>query len=695
MNFDSAEIHGIINDPSIKQAFFDNLKNKIAAYSFDGVNIDFEGLHNSDKSSAINGFMAELTGTIHSAFPGSEVSFDGPAVNWGGNWDLKGLSDACDYIFIMGYAFSGSWSAYAASTAPLTGGSYNITNTVLNQYGSVTASQPEKLILGVPYYGQKFQTASADAHAAVENSLGATFYRSSVGGFSSYGLLWDNDTQSPWFRYQSAGKWYQTWLDNDSSISAKFSLARAHDLSGVGMWALNYDGSYSDLWNVIRRHFLQGVTPVPAEPVAPYLTRGPDNQSLVISFQTVTYAEGYYIYYGRDGVTFPDSVRANSAEFTLNGLQPDSLYYFKISAYNNVGTGPATAVLAGQPGAGIAPVLIVDGFDRQSGTSNPRNFIRQHAGVVSRLGYGLVSASNEAIESGALNMQDYTYVDWFLGDESTADNTFTNAEQQKVQSYLEQGGNLLVSGSEIGWDLVAKGSDGDKSFYRDYLKAVYVADAPNGDAHTYYSAQGLSDTPFSGLSFDFDDGTHGTIDVDWPDAINAAKGSVLGLKYKNVSLNSGGAGVYYHGVFGNSTQKSGLVHLAVPVETVYPQSARQDLLSDIFQFFDSPNGIYTHPVIVPSNFSLLPNAPNPFNPATDIRFIAPGNGQLRITIFNSLGQVVRRSAKRPITAGSGFWHWDGRDANGRYVAAGSYLYRVRFEWNGRYFTRYGKMSLIK
>lgn len=695
VNFNADEIHGIISDASIKQAFFKNLKSKMAAYSLDGVNVDFESLRSSDKGKAINGFMGELTQTIHTAFPGSEVSFDGPAVNWNGYWDLKGLSDACDYIFIMGYAFSGSWSDFSASTAPLTGGSYNITNTVLNQYGAVTFSQPEKLILGVPYYGQKFQTASDAPHAAVESSLGAAFFRSSVGGFKSYGLQWDDETQSPWFRYQSAGKWYQTWMDNDSSISAKFALARSNNLSGVGMWALNYDGAYTDLWNVIRRHFLQGVTPIPAEPYAPYMGRGSDDSSLVIRFHAVSYAEGYRIYYGRDGLHFPDSVEISNAEATIGGLSADSLYYFKIRAFNSAGVGPATSVLAGRPGSGLATILIVDGFDRQSSTTNPRNFIRQHAGILASFGTGVVSASNEAVESGDVALQNFNYVDWFLGDESTADNTFTHQEQQRVKSYLEQGGNLLVSGSEIGWDLVAKGSDGDKSFYQNYLKAVYIADAPNGDAHTFYSVDGLSDTPFNDLHFDFDNGTHGTFDVDWPDAIKAVNGNALGFKYRNVASSAGGAGVYYHGVFGNSQKKGGLVHLSVPVETIYPESARRDLLTVIFHFFDFPTVLYHNSAIVPTTFALLPNAPNPFNPETDIRFIAPKSGQVTVTIFNSLGQVVRSSGKLSIHAGNGYWRWNGRDAIGHFVAAGSYLYSIRFEQNGKNLVRYGKMIMIK
>ena len=56
--------------------------------------------------------MKELTDSVHSWSPDLEVSFAGPAVNWSG-WDFNGLVNSCDYIFIMGYDFYGSWSSTA------------------------------------------------------------------------------------------------------------------------------------------------------------------------------------------------------------------------------------------------------------------------------------------------------------------------------------------------------------------------------------------------------------------------------------------------------------------------------------------------------------------------------------------------------------------------------------------------------
>jgi spore germination protein YaaH len=254
VNFSTSEIHTILTTSSVKEALFANIKSKIAAYKLDGVNIDFEGMSSSDRGALLNGFMSELTSYIHDNCPGSEVSFAGPAVNWGG-WDLAGLSESCDYIFIMGYDFYGSWSTTSGPCAPLTGGSYNITNTVTSQYNWVTQNHPDRLILGVPYYGNRWKTASGSAYASVVSYIEHPRYSTAITEAQSYGLRWDAQSKTSWYAYSSGGAWYQAWFDTDSSLGMKYDLADDHNYRGVGMWALGYDGARLELWNELRRRY--------------------------------------------------------------------------------------------------------------------------------------------------------------------------------------------------------------------------------------------------------------------------------------------------------------------------------------------------------------------------------------------------------------------------------------------------------
>lgn len=251
--FDPSGIETLITTPAFKQAFFENIKNKMLEGTADGINIDFEG--NGPFVNNINQFMSELTEYMHTEVPGSEVTFDGPAVNWAG-WDFPGLAASCDGIFIMGYAFAGSWSTITGANAPLTGGSINITDTLLDEYAPLASTMPEKLILGVPYFGGHWTTATMEANATVVAWQGSTRFRMDGGDVQQHGRLWDAVSQTPWYRWFDGQEWNQIWYDDEESLGLKWQLAQDNNLQGVGMWALNYDGTRSELWDELRTRFV-------------------------------------------------------------------------------------------------------------------------------------------------------------------------------------------------------------------------------------------------------------------------------------------------------------------------------------------------------------------------------------------------------------------------------------------------------
>ncbi|HZW38049.1 MAG TPA: glycosyl hydrolase family 18 protein [Ignavibacteriaceae bacterium] len=263
--FDTAAIRNLLTNSTVKQTFFNNLKSKIIQYSLDGVNIDFESMGKWLRGSIMNTFMLDLTNFMHIQVPGSEVSFAGPAVNWGG-WDLLGLSNSCDYIFIMGYDFYGSWSTTTGPTAPFTGGTYNISNTINTQYATVIQNNPQKLILGNAYFGTKFKSRTSLPRSAVQSWVSSTRVKDDIVNVSNYGRQWDLFTQTPWYRWQlNDTTWYQVWYDDDSSMSLKYNLAWSKNLKGIGMWALGYDGSRNEMWNLIQRYTPVELTLLQAE----------------------------------------------------------------------------------------------------------------------------------------------------------------------------------------------------------------------------------------------------------------------------------------------------------------------------------------------------------------------------------------------------------------------------------------------
>jgi hypothetical protein len=80
---------------------------------------------------------------------------------------------------------------------------------------------------------------------------------------------------------------------------------------------------------------------------------------------------------------------------------------------------------------------------------------------------------------------------------------------------------------------------------------------------------------------------------------------------------------------------------------------------------------------LPQHFALQQNYPNPFNSTTVIRFALPASGAVELAIYNLAGQKVTTLVEGTRTAGAYTLHWDGRDARGRELASGVYLYQLR------------------
>lgn len=83
------------------------------------------------------------------------------------------------------------------------------------------------------------------------------------------------------------------------------------------------------------------------------------------------------------------------------------------------------------------------------------------------------------------------------------------------------------------------------------------------------------------------------------------------------------------------------------------------------------------PKIVPEQYSLSQNFPNPFNPETRIEYSLKKGGLVQITIYNQLGQLVRRLVNEQKPAGEHTVLWDGRNNEGVQLGTGVYLYRLK------------------
>ncbi|MBN1425453.1 hypothetical protein JXA88_12945 [Candidatus Fermentibacteria bacterium] len=574
--FSSSTITSILSSPAHRTNLVSNLLTQVQAGGADGVNVDFEGMPAAQKDS-LTLFMQELSTTFHAAIPGSHITIATPAVDWSGAFDYDELAYACDGLMVMGYDYFWSGSPTTGPVAPLDGYAYDVTWTV-NDYLNYSGGQNDKIIVGCPYYGFDWPCTGSTPGSSTTGSGTAKTFQVAEPLAQTYGKQWHAPSSTPWYAYNS-GSWHQCWYDDWASLEAKYGLFVSQDLQGAGIWALRYDSNRVELWDALDRFF--GTVPRDLRLVNEGLG------DLRVTWAAVKGAASYRVYGSTDGLSFDAGTAVADTTVLLEALPIGTVRYVRITSLVNGAESPPGEVLGARVSVMPAEVLLVHGFDRRS-AGNTRDYLRQHAASLGSLGIAFDACSNEAVVDGRITLADYAAVDWILGNESTSDESFAWAEQALATAYLQSGGSLLISGSEIGYDLQAQGSATDQVFYHDYLKTDYA-----GDDAGVYQAQGAAGGIFAGVAaFGFDDGTHGTYDVAYPDRIAGYGGSTACLTYTGTAYD---AGVQYSGTVPAGSAPCKIVSLGFPLETVYVATARDTLFSRVMSFF----GIGPEPDVVP------------------------------------------------------------------------------------------------
>jgi hypothetical protein len=100
---------------------------------------------------------------------------------------------------------------------------------------------------------------------------------------------------------------------------------------------------------------------------------------------------------------------------------------------------------------------------------------------------------------------------------------------------------------------------------------------------------------------------------------------------------------------------------------------------------------------LPKEFDLRQNYPNPFNPTTVIKYALPKACEVKIQIYNILGQKVRSLVDERQDPGHKMIHWDGKDDNGKEVSSGIYFCRIvaHTGQGSEDFVKCKKMTLLK
>ncbi|MDZ7399511.1 MAG: glycosyl hydrolase family 18 protein [candidate division KSB1 bacterium] len=225
---------------SARARFVENVKNFCLNNGYDGADIDWEFPQSEADRINLNRLMQELRTAFDAAQPNMLLTMAVPVSDWSGKWfDFASLKNYTDWIGGMTYDFHGSWTNHAGHNSPLFAPANEPEGSVDRgiQYLLSRGLPPEKIFLGIPFYGKEF-TASQ----LYGLSTGCVDRRYSeiipliAAGWTYH---WDNLSQVPYLTNPNRTKVLS--FDDTVSVRLKCEYVRLKKLGGVIIWELSQD----------------------------------------------------------------------------------------------------------------------------------------------------------------------------------------------------------------------------------------------------------------------------------------------------------------------------------------------------------------------------------------------------------------------------------------------------------------------
>jgi len=94
---------------------------------------------------------------------------------------------------------------------------------------------------------------------------------------------------------------------------------------------------------------------------------------------------------------------------------------------------------------------------------------------------------------------------------------------------------------------------------------------------------------------------------------------------------------------------------------------------------------------ISNEFAILSNYPNPFNPVTSIRYNLEDNSNVKITIYDLLGNVINELFQGNQSAGFNNISWNATNSVGESVSTGVYIYKIQTDAS----FKIGRMMYLK
>lgn len=250
--FDDDKIDEFLKSNEARINLINQLKDLKQNNGFDGINVDFEYMGNpiAILSEEMIGFLDELKEENL-----GEISLDvfANTIIKGSGENLNRLIEKTDYLIIMAYDFHRPGVDSAGSVAPIGSvvGDRNIMEVV--EKTMLSKLNKEKIIMAYPLYGYEWKTYNHDFESPVKKgwSQMASWKRmKELIKENNLEVKWDELSMTPWVVFEEDNEIHQIYFENEKSLGIKLDLVRNNQFSGVGFWALGYEGEDINVWKL-------------------------------------------------------------------------------------------------------------------------------------------------------------------------------------------------------------------------------------------------------------------------------------------------------------------------------------------------------------------------------------------------------------------------------------------------------------
>uniref|UniRef100_A0A183BMK1 Glyco_18 domain-containing protein n=1 Tax=Globodera pallida TaxID=36090 RepID=A0A183BMK1_GLOPA len=226
----------------------------------DGADIDWQFPTVNDKANYVS-FLRELNMALPSGALLS-IAWAASAFYLDPGFDLAGIATAVDFINVMCYNFYGGWST--ESTGPNSAlyqganadpsDSLNTNWTIV--YHLTKMSDPEKLNLGVPFYGKYWNNVGAPLNGDdLWRQLGTYGtelpWRDLGNSFDLTKMTYHKTAKTPYI-YDASSKIFLTF-DNPQSLEDKVQYVASQKIGGTMIWAIDQDDDKLSLLNTVSK----------------------------------------------------------------------------------------------------------------------------------------------------------------------------------------------------------------------------------------------------------------------------------------------------------------------------------------------------------------------------------------------------------------------------------------------------------